>query len=282
MALIVKISNFKIKISGYNKSTFVMELIKTVLDGFEVTANSYDFEMMIVDRLAGRDQCFKFEKFKDILFCDNVDSIYFNTIETQAVISWINGTMLITMSEEITESKRSILLIEQLKLLISLLVIQKGGFLCHCSAVKKKDFGGIVFSGPSGAGKSTIAKLLSSSCTVLNEEFNILMPNNGNWSIYSTPFCNPFSFPERSKGDAPLKAIFFLNKCSTTRVESMPFRRKFVSIMESAYFFSTERTGEAVLTATEMIISSVLVKKLHFAISPELEKIISMKETYDN
>lgn len=81
---------------------------------------------------------------------------------------------------------------------------------------------GYLFVGHSSAGKSTITQLFSGRAQVLCDDRNIVRrwPDgfrvHGSWSHGD--------IPDVSSGDAPLKAIFFLNQSSENRLEPLADR----------------------------------------------------------
>lgn len=77
-------------------------------------------------------------------------------------------------------------LMAAVELVLTLAVYQLGGLCMHASAgvVAGKGF---LMPGPSGTGKSTSVKYGGFE-KVIGDERIILMPENGGWMIYSTPF----------------------------------------------------------------------------------------------
>jgi hypothetical protein len=73
-----------------------------------------------------------------------------------------------------------------LRLLCALLLLERGGFLLHASAVVEHDRAW-VFCGPSGAGKTTVARLASPRL-VLSDETVALLNGRAGCTVASTPF----------------------------------------------------------------------------------------------
>jgi hypothetical protein len=99
-----------------------------------------------------------------------------------------------------------------LKLLASLLVLDKGGLVLHSSAAfDHKD--AYIFCGKSGSGKSTIAFRLRPRYTVLGDEFNALIPAGGaGYTCHGSPITKSENVEFCSSGKASLTTIFLLSQ----------------------------------------------------------------------
>jgi hypothetical protein len=98
-----------------------------------------------------------------------------------------------------------------LKLLASLLVLDKGGLALHCSAAFDHR-NGYVFCGKSGSGKSTIAFGLRPRYTVLGDEFNALIPSGvAGYTCHGSPFTKPENVELCSPGCALVTTLFLLS-----------------------------------------------------------------------
>ncbi|MBN2735571.1 MAG: hypothetical protein JXR70_01230 [Spirochaetales bacterium] len=99
--------------------------------------------------------------------------------------------------------------------------------LVHSSGVIKNQKG-YLFLGPSEAGKSTAAEL-SREYTIVNDEICLLEFQDDHIILRGTPF-NGF-YRDKNKGEAPLKALFLLNKAPEHRIEPVSLGKASTTIM---------------------------------------------------
>jgi hypothetical protein len=160
--------------------------------------------------------------------------------------------------------KPELLLVDFIKIVVSALAVEKGGLPLHSSAVFKKN-GGLVFFGPSGAGKSTIAGLLAPAWGLLNDEFNILLPVNGVYRVYSTPFSAPQNYHLCSNGSAAVLGLFMLEKGASNRTSDVSFREQCLALACSVYALPlNDRLCQKMLENVGAVCREMSVRKLTF------------------
>jgi len=93
--------------------------------------------------------------------------------------------------------------------LFSIMLVKKGGFLLHASAIADNDRS-YVFCGPSESGKTTIARLAGGR-DVLTDETTAVTIKDSRYYAYSTPFFGEFGRVSKNRG-APIKTVFFIHK----------------------------------------------------------------------
>ncbi|MDO8748943.1 MAG: hypothetical protein Q7J72_07530 [Candidatus Omnitrophota bacterium] len=108
-----------------------------------------------------------------------------------------------------------------LRFLISLVLLENGGFLLHSCGVII-DGGAYLFSGPSGAGKTTLARLLpqENGETILSDETTAITKNSGGYYGWATPFFGDFGSIGANNKSA-LKAIFFLKQARRFKLKRL-------------------------------------------------------------
>jgi hypothetical protein len=94
-----------------------------------------------------------------------------------------------------------------LRIMVAVLALRRGGILMHTAGVVR-DGRAYLFFGHSGSGKTTASRL-SAPRQVLNDDLVLLLPEDGVWMAYGTPFTNPTQVPP-SPGRAPLSGIYRL------------------------------------------------------------------------
>jgi hypothetical protein len=157
------------------------------------------------------------------------------------------------------------LFVEFLKIAISFLAIEKKGLPLHSSCVERQGKA-LAFMGPSEAGKSTIAGLLGPSWRLLNDEFNVLLPEDGSYRIFPTPFSAPRNYNRCSTGSALAHRLFSLEKSDHNRVSDMPFREQFIALASCVYAIPlTNSMCDQMLANVGDICKRLRVQKLSFA-----------------
>jgi hypothetical protein len=185
-------------------------------------------------------------------------------------ISWSEKTMKVSVDNHFHDP--DMLVLENIKLLIGFLCIQKGGLPCHAS-VLYKDNTAIAFIGGSGSGKSTIAALLSDTWKVIDDDFNIFLPSNGIFRVHTTPFY--LLSRTGAKRDCalpiPLERIFVLKKGVITKMSRIESPRNYWDIMENTFAFSyNDYFGEKILENCQRLCETVPVSNLFFAKTVDL------------
>jgi hypothetical protein len=152
--------------------------------------------------------------------------------------------------------------ISDLKLLLSIAVLDTGGVLLHSSAVCRNG-AAFVFSGRSGAGKSTIAQLLGKSWNIINDEFNILIPCNGRVLIYTTPFGTIKSIQTAIPS---VQCIFSIQQSTSNTIEAIPDNAVMMSLLKNICTFPVnDYYGNKLFENVHFLQSMLTVKQLCFS-----------------
>lgn len=152
--------------------------------------------------------------------------------------------------------------ISDLKLLLSIAILDTGGVLLHSSAVCRNG-AAFVFSGRSGAGKSTIAQLLVTSWNIINDEFNILIPFNGRVLIYTTPFGTIKSIQATIPS---VQCIFSIQQSTSNTIEAIPGNAIMMSLLKNICTFPVnDYYGKKLLDNVHLLQSMLPVKQLSFS-----------------
>ena len=101
------------------------------------------------------------------------------------------------------------------QILLARLLADRSGCYMHSDGVNM-DGRGFLFVGHSGAGKSTIARQLADKSEILCDDRMIVRKWDNGWRIHGN--WSHGTMPVVSAGDAPLEAIFFLEKADENRI----------------------------------------------------------------
>lgn len=121
---------------------------------------------------------------------------------------------------------RALTLFQSDQVLIARLLADRQGFYLHSSAAILNGQG-LVFVGKSGAGKSTTLRLLAPYAQVLCQDRNIVRRWPDGWRVHGT-WSDYHDVPIASAGEAPLRAVLFLEQANQNRLVPLTDRREIV------------------------------------------------------
>jgi hypothetical protein len=150
-----------------------------------------------------------------------------------------------------------------LRILHSLILAQRGGFLLHAASAIC-DGRACLFSGVSGAGKTTMTRLAPPDVTLLTDEISYLRPNAEGYSAFGTPFAGELARAGENC-TAPVSALFFLEKGPENRVDELPSAEAVRRLMRNILFFAEDRglVEKLLATACEFV-ARVPIRRLTF------------------
>ena len=143
-----------------------------------------------------------------------------------------------------------------LRILHSLILAERGGFLLHAASAICEECDGrrrlplhnqatgraVLFSGVSGAGKTTITRLAPRGVTLLSDEISYVGPNGDNgYCAFGTPFSGELA-KSGENCSAPIAALFFLEKGPENRTEEVSAPEAVERLMRNILFFAEDRT----------------------------------------
>ena len=184
---------------------------------------------------------------------------YFVTDEMQSVIDWkcneMQAVVPFTANDESNDDLMFKVLV-QLRVLVSFLTVKRGGLPLHSSGVFKKD--ALVFFGHSGIGKTTIAGLMRAiNWSLLNDEYNLLIPWGDSYRIFSTPFTKRDPDEIHNPGGMQIKGCFSLAR-GEHRMEKIAPGLQVRLMLQSVYLFPDYSWIQNDLLNTVISICSVL------------------------
>jgi hypothetical protein len=126
-----------------------------------------------------------------------------------------------------------------LRIILSFLLVRRGGFLCHSAAVD-----GWLFPGVSGAGKSTLGRSVPKQRLLADELVGVVGD-----TLYGTPFRGDFLIG-KNPVTRPLKAILLLDRKGPRGVRPVSKALALVRLLQCALYFGDDvRGGRALLAA---------------------------------
>lgn len=156
-----------------------------------------------------------------------------------------------------------------LRILHSLILAQRGGFLLHAASAIC-DGRACLFSGVSGAGKTTITRLAPPDVTLLTDEISYVRPSAAGYSAFGTPFAGELARAGENC-TAPVSALFFLEKGPENRVDELSSAEAVRRLMRNILFFAEDRGLVENLLATACdFVARVPIRRLTFYPDPSV------------
>lgn len=149
-----------------------------------------------------------------------------------------------------------------LRVLLSILLLPRDGFLLHAATVVRKGQA-YVFTGRSGAGKSTVAAL-SPSGSVLTDEISLLRFSDGAWHAYGTPFWGEFR-AEGANAKVPVAGVYALVQAPEESLQPLSVKQTLRALLPNVMFFaSTKQQNEELLRLLVRAAEQIPFYKLEF------------------
>lgn len=150
-----------------------------------------------------------------------------------------------------------------MRILHSLILAQRGGFLLHAASAICNDRA-YLFSGVSGAGKTTMTRLAPPDITLLTDEISYLRPNPEGYSAFGTPFAGELARAGENCA-APVSALFFLEQGPENRVDELSSAEAVRRLMRNILFFAEDHgLVEKLLSAACEFVARVPIRRLTF------------------
>jgi len=150
-----------------------------------------------------------------------------------------------------------------LRILHSLILAQRGGFLLHAASAIC-DGRAYLFSGVSGAGKTTMTQLAPADITLLTDEVSYLRPSVDGYSAFGTPFAGELARAGENCA-ATVSALFFLEKGPENRIEELSSAEAVRRLMRNILFFAEDHVLVEKLLATACdFVGRVPIRRLTF------------------
>jgi hypothetical protein len=150
-----------------------------------------------------------------------------------------------------------------LRILHSLILAQRGGFLLHAASAIC-DGRAFLFSGVSGAGKTTMTRLAPSDITLLTDEISYIRPNANSYAAFGTPFAGELARAGENC-TAPIAALFFLEQGPENRIDHLSSAEAVRRLLRNILFFAEDRAlVEQLLSTACDFVSRVPIRRLTF------------------
>ncbi len=166
-----------------------------------------------------------------------------------------------------------------MRIMLSFLLIERGGFLIHAAGLIRKGKG-YLFVGKSGAGKSTVTRLSADSSTALSDDLTVGCLTKNGGEIFGTPFFGTQGVPGPNQS-APLTGIYFLCKAPSNKVLRVSRQDAVRNLLQSVMFFGQSKTaGQAVLDLAISFCDRIPCYDLHFLPDPSFWRCIDDRKDH--
>jgi hypothetical protein len=160
-----------------------------------------------------------------------------------------------------------------LRIVHTLLLAGKGGFLVHASSAIRNGRA-FVFAGVSGAGKTTMARLAPPDAALLTDEISYVTRQDDGYFAVGTPF-----FGELARAGenlrAPIECVFLLAKGPENKIEPIAASAALRGLLGNILFFAQDpKFVRLVFDAAFDFVSRVPVRRLTFAPDARIWELI--------
>ena len=150
-----------------------------------------------------------------------------------------------------------------LRIVHTLLLARKGGFLLHASSAIRNGRA-FLFSGVSGAGKTTMARLAPPDAALLTDEISYVVREGNSYRAVGTPFYGELARPGENL-EAPIEALYLLAKGPRNKIEPIVGTAAVRGLMENILFFARDpEFVKLVFDSACEFVSRVPVRRLTF------------------
>lgn len=198
------------------------------------------------------------------------------SVDEDVQVTWDSGRWLMTRGDFRAEWNPSSLhgriqqtvnpysLDSVLRIVHTLLLAQKGGFLVHASSAIRNGRA-FLFSGVSGAGKTTISRLAPPDAALLTDEISYVTRENGTYFAIGTPFFGQLARAGENL-KAPIDTFYLLAKGPENKIEPIADAGAVRALMANILFFARDpKFVELVFDAALDFIGRIPVRRLTFA-----------------
>jgi hypothetical protein len=150
-----------------------------------------------------------------------------------------------------------------LRIVHSLILAQRGGFLLHAASAIRNGRA-FLFSGVSGAGKTTISSLAPADVILLTDEISYVRHDTEGYTACGTPFAGELARVGKNCS-APLAALYFLEKGRENRIDPISPADAVRSLLRNVLFFAEDEELVKMLFRTAFeFVERVPVRRLTF------------------
>ena len=160
-----------------------------------------------------------------------------------------------------------------LRIVHTLLLAPRGGFLLHASSAIRNGRA-FLCSGVSGAGKTTMARLAPPDAALLTDEISYVLPEGDRYFAQGTPFYGELARPGENLR-APIEALYLLAKGPANIIEPLEPAEALRGLMGNILFFARDpRFVKPVFDSAFDFVSRVPVRRLTFVPNASVWELI--------
>ncbi|HEX3371451.1 MAG TPA: hypothetical protein VHS08_02975, partial [Candidatus Acidoferrales bacterium] len=150
-----------------------------------------------------------------------------------------------------------------LRIVHTLVLARKGGFLLHASSAIRNGRA-FLFTGVSGAGKTTMARLAPSDVALLTDEISYVTREDARYTAIGTPFFGELARVGENLR-APIECAYLLAKGNENKIEPVSEANAVRGLLENVLFFARDpEFVKLVFDAAVEFVNRVPIRRLTF------------------
>ncbi len=165
---------------------------------------------------------------------------------------------------EVRQSRNPYAIDSVLRIVHSLVLASRGGFLVHAASVVRRGRA-FLFAGISGAGKTTISRLAPRDTCLLTDEISYVRRDGSGYVACGTPFAGELARIGENTS-APTAGLYFLEKGPDNRIEPISQADAVRSLLRNILFFAEDQElVRRLFQSAWEFVEAVPVRRLIFA-----------------
>jgi hypothetical protein len=159
------------------------------------------------------------------------------------------------------------------RIFYSICTVKLGGLFLHAASLARNEKG-YIFTGVTESGKSEIAEMAQDDSVHLTDELSVLLPVEGSFQVFGTPFWGLFATGGANRG-VPVEKLFFLKRDEKTYEEMLSPAAALPRLMRNVLNFARDPgfNTQLFLNASQ-VLQSVYFSELHCVPDPAIWPLV--------
>jgi hypothetical protein len=190
------------------------------------------------------------------------------------LINWQTGCFTLSLNAGCRSPDLDFM--QALNAILCLCAIRQGGLAVHAASVVF-DNRAIILCGRSGAGKSTSANLLTPPCTIIDDDFTLIVQRENCFWAGSSPIRKDGSIDRKKNRLVPLQKVYYVCKAARPIIAPLVTAESMRALAPHVYALPAESAvSDQILSSMAQICRSVAQARLFFDCATAADDYIPM------